>query len=242
MSNPPQSNSTPPEEPGPTIETTATQEEPFSYEGYQVVRGEFFSHPFEPYVVLNRGTVSVNPACIRKFPDMDYVQFMVNPEEKKLVIRPCPEDTRDSFRWAAVGVDGGRRPKTISCKIFFGKVMELMNWNTDCRYKILGKLICSNAESLFVFALESAEAYPRKNNPAYCGPNRALYPKDWRSQFGIPVSKHREDALIQVFDEYTVLDIEGDATSDPAVTNTIGNSNDRTPKETEDDTKQEHNG
>ena len=120
--------------------------------------------------------------------------------------------------------------------------MELMNWNTDCRYKILGKLICSNGESLFVFALESAEAYPRKDNPAYCGPNQALYPKDWRSQFGIPVSKHREDALIQIFDEYTVLDIEDESTNAPTVTNTIGNSNGHTPKETEDDTKQEHNG
>ena len=37
---------------------------PFSYEGYQVVRGEFFAHLFEPSVTLNDEKVSVNSACI----------------------------------------------------------------------------------------------------------------------------------------------------------------------------------
>ena len=220
MSNAPKPNTNPPKEQTPQGDSLVAQEEVFSYDGYQVVRGEFFSHPIEPYVVLNRGTVGVSPACIRKFPDLDYVQFMINPDEKKLVIRPCPEETRESFRWAMVGADGGRRPKTISCRIFFGKVMELMGWHTDYRYKILGKLIRANGESLFVFTLENAEVFPRKDSPAYLGPNRALYPEDWHNQFGIPAADLQKDALLRTFDEYTVLEVEEDPAETAAMNNT----------------------
>ena len=36
----------------------------FSYDGYQVVREEFFAHLFEPSVTFNSEKVSVNTACI----------------------------------------------------------------------------------------------------------------------------------------------------------------------------------
>ena len=32
----------------------------FNYEGFQVVRGEFFAHIFEPSLTFNRGRISVN--------------------------------------------------------------------------------------------------------------------------------------------------------------------------------------
>ena len=68
-----------------TQEIVATEDTSFSYDGYQVVRGEFFAHLFEPSVTLNNEKVSVNAACIRRLPQTDYVQFLVNPKEKKLV-------------------------------------------------------------------------------------------------------------------------------------------------------------
>ena len=79
-------------------DTTETiKDEHFSYEGYQVVRGEFFAHLFEPSVTFNDEKVSVNTACINILPDVDYVQFLVNPIEKKLAVKPCSEEMRDSF-------------------------------------------------------------------------------------------------------------------------------------------------
>lgn len=44
---------------------TTNEATDFSYEGYQVVRAEFFAHLFEPSVTLNKETVSVNAACLR---------------------------------------------------------------------------------------------------------------------------------------------------------------------------------
>ena len=92
---------------------TTNEATDFSYEGYQVVRAEFFAHLFEPSVTLNKETVSVNAACLRKLPDYEYVQFLVNPSEKKLAIKPCIEDMKDSFRWSS-GEGKKRKPKKIT--------------------------------------------------------------------------------------------------------------------------------
>lgn len=66
----------------------------FSYDGFQVVRGEFFAHIFEPSFTFSGNKVSVNTACIKKLPDTEFVQILVNPEEKKLAVRPCEETER----------------------------------------------------------------------------------------------------------------------------------------------------
>ena len=111
------------------------------------------------YTHLNANKVSVNTACIKKLPDTDYVQILVNSEEKKLAVRPCLEDEKDAMRWCSATEK--RSPRQISCRIFFGKVISLMDWNPHYRYKLLGKLIRSNNELLFVFDLTTPEIFIR---------------------------------------------------------------------------------
>ena len=53
-----------------------TEDDAFSYDGYQVVRGEFFAHTYEPSFTFNSSKVSVNTACIKKLPDTDFVQIL----------------------------------------------------------------------------------------------------------------------------------------------------------------------
>lgn len=78
-------------------EDEVVQDDSFSYSGYQVVRGEFFAHMNEPSVCFNQNKVYVNVGCLKRLPDVDYVQILVNSEEKKLVIRPAGEDEKDAF-------------------------------------------------------------------------------------------------------------------------------------------------
>ena len=116
-----------------------TENDSFSYDGFQVVRGEFFAHLNEPSISFASGKVYVNSACIRKLPNAEFVQILVNAEEKRLVVRPCKEEEKDSFRWCSTR----RTPRQIKCTIFFAKIMQLMEWNPDYRYKLLGKLVRS---------------------------------------------------------------------------------------------------
>lgn len=181
------------------------EDDAFSYEGYEVVRGEFFAHTYEPSFTFSGYKVSVNTACIKKLPEVEYVQILVNPTEKKLAVRPCSEEEKDSFRWCSNGRK--KAPKQITCRIFFAKVITLMGWNPNYRYKLLGKLIRSEDELLFVFDLTTPEIFIRTlsdgGKPKIS--RTASYPDEWQTQFGIPVEEHQNNLQISIFNGYAVF-------------------------------------
>lgn len=189
----------------PEIEVTET--ESFNYDGFQVVRGEFFSHVFEPSFTLNKSKVSVNKACIRKLPEIEYVQILVNSAEKKLAVRPCLEEEKDSVKWCSSGEK--KNPKQITCRIFYAKVIELMGWNPDNRYKLLGKLMKSNDEYLFIFDLNNPEIYkPKVRSDGKSVISRTpSYPSNWQNQFGVTVEEHKKNLQVNIFDGVAVFGI-----------------------------------
>ena len=185
----------------------------FSFEGYQVVRGEFFAHVYEPSITLNNYKVSLNTACIKKLPEVDYVQILVNPETKKLAVRPCSEEVKDSVRWCT----GKRSPKQITCRVFFAKVVSLMGWTTHYRYKIIGKLIKAGDELLFVFDLNTPEIFPRtiKEDGTTKTARTPSYPAVWQNQFGLSVEEHQKNIQVNIFKGYAVFSLESsDANND----------------------------
>lgn len=179
----------------------------FNYDGFQVVRGEFFAHIYEPSITFNRRKVYLNTACIKKFPEIDYVQILVNSEEKKLAVRPCSGEEKDSFLWCTAK----RKPKQISCKIFSGMIADLMQWNPEYRYKLLGKLIRSNDEYLFIFDLKASEMYERKIEEGSEKPKTSrtpIFPEEWKNQFGLPVEEHKKQLQINLFEGYAVFGLD----------------------------------
>lgn len=74
----------------------------FDFEGFQVVRREFFAHLHEPSVTFNNYKFYVNCACLNKFPEASFVQVLVNQETKIMALRPCVENARDSFAWCGI--------------------------------------------------------------------------------------------------------------------------------------------
>lgn len=185
------------------------EDESFNYDGYQVVRGEFFAHIYEPSFTFNSNKVSVNTACIKKLPEVEYVQILVNPDSKMLVVRPCSEEEKDSFRWCGATK---RTPKQITCRIFFAKVVSLMGWNSDYRYKLLGKLIRSDGELLFVFDLSTPEIYTRtiKEGEKPKTSRTPSYPADWQNQFGVPVEQHQSGLQVNYIGGLAVFGLQKD--------------------------------
>lgn len=192
------------------IEAEIPEDSSFSYDGFQVVRGEFFSHIYEPSITFNDYKVYVNTTCIKKLPQYDYVQILVNPDDCKLAVRPCAEEEKDSFRWCSA--TSKRSPKQITCRMFFAKVVSLMNWNPSYRYKLLGKLIRSNDELLFLFDLKTPEIFQRsvKDNGKYKSSRTPIFPEEWKNQFGVPVEEHRNTVSVNIFDDYAVFGLEKD--------------------------------
>jgi len=183
------------------------QDDDFTYEGYQVARGEFFAHIKEPSITFNRHKLSLNMACLNRLPKVRYVQILVNPGELKLVVRPCCEDERDSFIWCTLGEK--RKPKQVTCRVFFAMIMDLMNWNPDYRYKLLGKLIQSGNEYLFAFDLKSMEVYQRTiiDGGKQITSRTPVFPAEWQNQFGLPFEEHRKRLQVDTFKGYTVFSV-----------------------------------
>lgn len=190
-----------------TIQSIDAIDDPnFSYNGYQVVRGEYFAHLYEPSISFNRCKVSLNAACLKRLPGIDYVQILVNSEELKLAVRPCSEDEKDSFLWCTPK----RKPKYITCRVFFAKIVDLMNWNPDYKYKLLGKLIKSDNEYLFIFDLTATEIYQRtmQEGEKPKTSRTPVFPAQWQNQFGLPVEEHRKQLQVNIFNGYTVFGIK----------------------------------
>ena len=157
----------------------------FSFDGYQVVRREFFSHKFDPMLTIKGNSISFNNACISKLEEVVYVQVLVNPDTEKLVIRPCEEGARDAIRWC-VARDDKRKSREISCGLFTAKLFEMMGWEHLYRYKLQGTRITYQGEQLYVFDLTSTEIFlPSAKDPenpkARSKPGKTVYRADRKS-------------------------------------------------------------
>lgn len=141
----------------------------FSYDGYQVVRRELFAHLREPAVVIRRDSVTFNTACIAGLEDAVYIQILVNQDNKRMVVRKCEENDKDALRWCIEKPDK-RKSRKMSNKLFSAMMYDMMGWNTDCRYKILGHKITHADETMYIFDLLETEIFmdtkrKKKANP-----------------------------------------------------------------------------
>lgn len=132
--------------------------EDFSYDGYQVVRRELFAHLREPAVVIRRDSVTFNTACIAGLEDAVYIQILVNQDSKRMVVRKCEENDKDALRWCVAKPDK-RKSRKMTNKIFSAMMYEMLGWNLDCRYKILGHKITFEDETIYVFDLMETEIF-----------------------------------------------------------------------------------
>lgn len=193
------------------------EDDSFSLDKFQVVRREFFSHISEPSITFNNYKIGLNSACIKRLPQIDYIQFLVNRQTRKLAIRPCLESDLHSFQWCT-NSGGKRKPRQVTGKIFFMKLFDMMGWNPNYRYKILGKLIRANGEYLFVFDLTSTEVYQRivKEGAKPKMSRTPVFPAEWQNQFGVPFEEHRKSLQINIFDNYAVYGIKDKETDQSA--------------------------
>ena len=128
------------------------QDEAFSYAGYQITREEFFAHAREPALSICGNKLYVNKVCLKKAPDTARVLVMVSPQQKKIILKPCSEETKDSVPWMTT--KGNIRQ--ITCKpAFCALIAELTGWNLNNRYKMIGKMVRNRGERLFIFDLNA---------------------------------------------------------------------------------------
>ena len=183
----------------------------FSFDGYQVVRREFFSHKFDPTLTIRSNGIIFNNACISKLDEVVYVQVLINPDTGKLVVRPCDEGARDAVRWC-IARDDKRKSRQISCSMFTAKLYDLMGWETLYRYKMQGTRISYQGEQLYVFDLTSTEVFiPATQDSESDGKPKkkaaVRFLENWRDSFGLPVPDHTASVQVNLDEGYGTMDV-----------------------------------
>lgn len=185
------------------------EEASFSFDGYQVVRREFFSHKYDPTLTIKMNGIIFNNACISRLDDVVYVQVLINPAAYKMVIRPCEEGDRDALRWC-IERDEKRKSRQISCSLFTAKLYEMMGWEALYRYKLQGTRISYKGEQLYVFDLTSTEIFLPASKDETTGKRKLsapVYPADWRDSFGMPVKEHEASMQVNLLEGFEFMDM-----------------------------------
>ncbi len=73
------------------------RDDSFSFDGYQVVCGEFFAHTNDPTISFNGNKVYVNTACLKRLPDVERIQLLIHEQERNLVVRPSNDEEKGAL-------------------------------------------------------------------------------------------------------------------------------------------------
>ena len=137
-----------------------------SLEGYEAVRKEAFEGQdiwicFDP---SNGGKILLSESCIRFLRKPPYVQILVNPDVRRLILRGLwrKKDGKKRGIHTAVKVDYEGKTAAVqgACSIFIKKLTEVMLWKPDMRYQVIGQKVTTESRSLLSFPLEFAIAKP----------------------------------------------------------------------------------
>lgn len=142
------------------VKSRMAQKHELEYEdldGYVLPPRTQFSMLKKPAFSIKYGKLAFNMASIRLFEGVEHILPLVHPNKKRLTVVMCPEEQPASVAWARKRQkDGAWINRDIVSEDFVHNIYELMEWNADCRYKVLGRVANSREGLVLVFDLEDA--------------------------------------------------------------------------------------
>jgi hypothetical protein len=179
------------------------EESNFSYAGYQVVRREFVSHRFDPAMTVRSNSITFNNACIKAVENTTHIQFLINPAEKKLIVRPCDAGARDAIRWCVVR-DADRKSRQITCKPFAERLFAMMGWDADYRYRFQGMRIRYLEDEMYLFDLSADERFApaKKDENGKRIVSAPELPENWNGSYGMTVEEHDMSTKVDFLDGF----------------------------------------
>ena len=90
-----------------------------------------------PAVTVKGGYLRFNLNAIHLLNDTPFVELLINPDEKYMLVVPCGEFDVSAVDWCKVSKKTGRtESKDIRSKFFSPKLYNLMGWDANNSYKI----------------------------------------------------------------------------------------------------------
>ena len=129
----------------------------FDLREFEVVRCELFDSSKRPTATFAVDKLLFSSDCVQKIGEKGFAELLINPVSKKLALRPAQETNRSKI---VISKKSYRSilPKPVPCAAFGETVFELLGWNCDYKYKIIGSLFESGAEFVYIFDTMDTEA------------------------------------------------------------------------------------
>lgn len=146
-----------------------------------------------PAVTIKGGYLRFNLNAIHLLNDTPFVEILVNPDEKYILVVPCGEFDVFAVDWCKLSKKTGRmESKDIRSKFFSPKLYSLMGWDTEHSYKIqCFYQTFDNGKSLLFFDLTEYVTMVRTDVKMQDGSTRTrtkpYYLADWQDSFGPPL-------------------------------------------------------
>lgn len=202
-----------------------------SFDGYELPPSSQFSMLKKPAVTIRYGKFTFNMAAIRLFEGVVDILPIVNSKTKRLAAVPCAEEEDGSVEWARQRKkDDAWVNKDITSIDFCENIYEMMGWNRECRYKVVGNLRNSDRGLILVFELEEAIMFEPKKQE-YIDPTTGevkqrqvkYYPDFYKDRIGKSYNDYAAARQLSMFeDTETYADMAHTATERDKKTDEVG--------------------
>ena len=143
--------------------------------GYEIVRVQFFNISASRSVTFSKKGINFSSACIQSLNGVEYINMLIHPKSKSLVVKPCEPDDRRMQKWAVIK-NGVACSRIISGAAYIGTLYELFDWSPEYRYRFRGCVKIVDGVKSIEFDLCEPETIT---------PEKILYPDDWDDAFGM---------------------------------------------------------
>ena len=142
--------------------TVEAEKGDFDFSGYEIAQLDLMGTRGFPTVSLENGMLKFNTDCVRKMPEVQFVELLVHPEKCTIAIRPTVSENRHAVCWV-VKRAGIPQPRPVPATAFSRVLFSLFGWDPDHKYRLYGTHYKNNDEEAMIFTTSSAVVLIRKN-------------------------------------------------------------------------------
>ena len=128
-----------------------------SLDGYQVVRGAYFSRVIEPSCSLWYSSIAFSTAAFDALNNCESVSILVNGNTRSLIVKPVSSKDRDAITWLRTKEKA--KYKKIECSKFTHQVFDMWGWDTELHYRTNGRLVKADKKIMLLFDFAKPEMW-----------------------------------------------------------------------------------
>ena len=185
----------------------------FDLRGFELAHVQFFETANRISVTFTPDGLTFSKLCIRKLQSTLYVDILIQPERKLLAVRQGKKDNKYSYQWART-LNGEIHKKAIPGTSFMPMLYELLNWDTNNKYRAIGYRKQKDNETFLLFDLTNTEIIiPNQSleldtdselSPLKTSNKKGIlaFPPEWAEGFGDEYYSSIKNDIINTNDEW----------------------------------------